>query len=564
MRHPKPGSGLVFLLLVFFWPMAAGAFDDCAAGDYLAEVDPRVAGASQPCDEVERFTIETPRGPRAVRLVSGYDYPAADLRVMRRDVRRGVEHSAAALFELGRLAPDDLTIWLSHLLPMEAEDGEGYAHDSHGVTIEVSDGCLVAVYPGVTGARGMTFTMAHEFFHCVQKAEMPVKANLLASDWWVEGTAEWFANLVVPGTSHSQGFIAGFDALSDHVPLTALGTDSVVFFFWLSETFGAGAVADLMAAMPAEEGQSAQQDALAHFLAPDDWQHFAQAYLDQDLRQPGGGGVASTPFPGDIHVWNRSREHSITFDRLVLARAQLEFDCGHWTLRRATEKGTWKVRETSSRDWGELPEEITVEEGSRKRFRLAGYGIAEAEGFRLVLDGRKDPCRGCILAARDETADRCLIGGWELVSGGYGKVIERKLRDTGVFEDLQYPDLQRYLILQADGRYEQSPTPSEGMSSVLSEEGELWQGLASLAMRATGRWSVEGEELRLCEAESAVELNLDIIEPDGDVSRIRESRDKGGAALLRTRRYTCEGNSLSMEEILPGAPAVTWEYQRIE
>lgn len=560
----KAGPGLVFLLLVLFWPMTAGAFDDCAAGDYLADADPRAAGAGLSCDEVERFTIDTPRGGREVRIVSSYDFPAVDLRVMRREIRRSVERSAAPLGELGRLAPDDLTIWLSHLLPMEAEDGESYAHDSHGVAIEVSDGCLVAVYPGVTGARGMTFTMAHEFFHCVQKAEMPVKANLSASDWWVEGTAEWFANLVVPGTAHSQGFVAGFDALSDHVPLTALGTDSVVFFFWLSETFGAGAVADLMAAMPAEEGRSAQQDALAHFLAPDDWQHFAQAYLDQDLRQPGGGGVASTPFPGDIHVWNRSREHSITFDRFVLARAQLEFECGHWTLRRKTEKGTWKVREVASRDWVELPEEITVEEGSTKRFRLGGYGIEEAEGFHLVLDGRKDPCRGCLLAAREETAGRCLIGGWELVSGGYGKVIERELRDTGIFEDLHYPDLQRYLILQADGSYEQSPTPSEGTSSVLSEDGDLWQGLTSLAMGAAGRWSVEGEELRLCEAESTVDLNLEIFEPDGDVSRIRESRDKAGDALLRTRRYTCEGNSLYMEEILPGAPAVTWEYRRLE
>ncbi|MFD1378920.1 hypothetical protein [Fodinicurvata halophila] len=348
------------------------------------------------------------------------------------------------------------------------------------------------------------------------------------------------------------------------MPLTALGTDSVVFFFWLSETFGAPAVADLMTAMPAEEGQSAQQDALAHVLAPTDWQHFAQAYLDQDLRLPGGGAVASTPFPGDIHVWNRSREHSITFDRFVLARAQLEFACGHWTLRRATEKGTWKVREPSSRDWVELPEELTVEEGSAKRVRLAGYGIEEAEGFRLVLDGRKDPCRGCLLTARDETADHCLIGGWELVSGGYGKVIERELRDTGVFQDLQYPDLQRYLILQADGRYEQSPTPGEGTSSVLSEEGELWQGLASLALGAAGRWSVEGEKLRLCEAESTVDLNLEIFEPDGDVSRIRENRDKGGDVLLRTRRYSCEGNSLSMEETLPGASSVTWEYRRLE
>ncbi|WP_026989072.1 hypothetical protein [Fodinicurvata sediminis] len=560
----KAGRGLVFLFLVLFCPMTAGAFDDCAAGDYLADADPRAAGAGLSCDEISRFTIDTPRGTREVRIVSSYDFPAADLRVMRRDVRRSVERSAAALSGLGRLAPDDLTIWLSHLLPMEAEDGESYAHDSHGVAIEVSDGCLVAVYPGVTGARGMTFTMAHEFFHCVQKAEMPVKANLSASEWWVEGTAEWFANLVVPGTAHSQGFVAGFDALSDHVPLTALGTDSVVFFFWLSETFGAGAVAELMAAMPTEDGQAAQQDTLAHFLAPDDWQHFAQAYLDQDLRQPGGGGVASTPFPGDIHVWNRSREHSITFDRFVLARAQLEFECGHWTLWRVTEKGTWKVREVTSRDWDELPEEITVEEGSTKRFRLGGYGIEEGEGFHLVLDGRKDPCRGCLLTAREETADRCLIGGWELVSGGYGKAIERELRDSGIFEDLHYPDLQRYLILQADGSYEQSPTPSEGTSSVLSEDGDLWQGLTLLAMGAAGRWSVEGEELRLCEAESKVELNLDIIEPDGDVSRIRDSRDKGGDALLRTRSYTCEGNSLYMEENLPGAPAVTWEYRRLE
>ena len=330
------------LLLALLWPcFAAGeaaAFGDCGGSGYFANLDRRYGGTAADCVEAEVFTIETPEGPREVRIVHEAGYPAGDIGTVVAEARRGVEAAERALLSIGEGTIQPLTLFASAMLPAEGAPAED--DETEGAAVTAPDGCRMIVYPGVVGRADLAYLIAHEFFHCVQYATQGrVKTMSGGNAWWVEGTAEWFAALAFPGSSASDGYVASFDARSPDTPLTAMDYDSVVFFFWLSQAFGESMVMALMDAMPERAGAPAQQAAVLGLLGEEDLLRFAEAYLDREIRRPGGGGLASSPFPGDVYVYDRSRPHRIEARPFVLARAQLEYACGQWTLRRNAEEG---------------------------------------------------------------------------------------------------------------------------------------------------------------------------------------------------------------------------------
>lgn len=552
----------LFLPLLVSGP--AAAFGDCSAPGYLASVEERMEGLAVDCTEVDRFRIETPKGGRQVRIVRTSELPTTDIPVLVREIRRGIEQSAARLSSVGAFAPADITIWISHLLPEPAADDEEL-DEVDGQIVGADDGCRMALYPASTGRRGLAITAAHEFFHCVQASEFPDTYDRASSSWWVEGTAEWFANLVFPGTATSDGFVSEFDSVSHDTALTAMEYESVVFFFWLGERQGSGAIGRLMRAVQ-QPGEPAQQDALAAFLPAEEWQDFAEAYLSRRIRQPGGRAIASSPFPGDIYVWGEgSHSHEISARRFILARAQLEFGCGVWSVGEQSVAGTRAYREGSGSWQEELPERIVSDGGTPRVFQMAGFGTGP-EGFSLRIEAFKDACQGCpATAAATGSLDQCLIGTWELVSGGYGAMIEEQLRQTGIFEHIDYPDLHRHFVLEPNGRYRQSPSEG-GESGSMSErtpEGKLWQGFSNLRLETEGSWSADGNVLQLCEEQKSVSVDLTVIDPKGREERLDQDHEVTGTlSLLRSREYECSGNSLSLIEALPGAPAVRWEYRR--
>jgi hypothetical protein len=544
---------------------AAHAFGDCSASGYFGAVDERMAGRAVDCEEAARFTIDTPEGPRAVRIVHTPDLPTLDLPVMVREIRRGVERSAAALPSVGALAPADVTIWISHLLPNPEAPSDADDFEQDGQMWIVEDGCLMALYPANTGRRGLAFTAAHEFFHCVQGREFPDKYAGRASSWWSEGSAEWFANLALPGTGRSDGFVLEFDSDSRDTALTAMSHESVVFFFWLAEAHGAEAVGRMLQAMPADGGEQGQQAALASFLGAPEWQRFAEAYIAGDIRQPGGRSPRSSPFPGDIYVWENGRTHTLSAAPFVLARAQLEFSCGIWAVTEDDARGTRAFRASRSR-WQSLPARIVVDQDGPQLFQMAGFGSGR-EGFSVTIEGTRDACQGCpATAGTARSLDQCLVGTWELMSGGYGQQIEDRLRESGIFESIDYPDLHRYLTLESNGRYSQGPSErgEQGESVQRTDAGHLWEGRSTLRHRTRGHWSTDGNVLHLCEEQVSVDIDLTIVEPDGGESRIRES---GGppdlGPLPRRRDFVCSAGTLSLVEPSPVGPGVRWEYRRM-
>ena len=538
--------------------LSAGAaradFADCASAGYLSGVDDRMGGVALACDEAVRFSIETPGGRREVRII----YSTADLSSGLLDfvaeIRQGVEQSAATLRRIGEGTTADITIWAAHLAHPSDSLGDIDAQTSplRGPRSE----CVIALYPG----GNTRFVTAHEFFHCVQFATVGDKTDLSVSTWWVEGSAEWFANLAYPGSGNSAGDVATFDAVSADTALTAMSQESVVFFFWLGEAFGPSMVMALMDAMPSGGGETRQQDALAGLLSEEDFVQFAQAYLDRQIRAPGGA-IASSPFPGNIYVYSDSREHRLEADRFVLARFQLEVACGAWSVSREDEHGRWRASKDEG-PWRDLPDHIDVSGSDPETWRVAAFAV-DNEGFSVDLRLERDPCRQCTeIVVADDGPAACLIGTWNLASGGYGAQIEESLRETGLFETMDYPDMESVLIINSDGTYEM-PGPPEGYNAgIRTPEGDLFTGLGTLSMQSGGHWSIDGDRLLLCETGNRVEIDLTLIDPDGNTDHLNEVGGPDSGPILRERTFSCSGGSLTLVEDIPFTPTVTWQYTR--
>ncbi len=544
------------LIVLFAANTAHAQFADCSVSGFLGGVDDRMAGVALPCDEAVRFTIETPGGTRQVRIIYSTRDFYPDLLGMVGDIRRGVERAAEALIEIGEGAPGDITVWASNLTSSGGEAGS----DTQAVAypVDEADGeCVFAIYEE-TGARQASYVAAHEFFHCVQFATVGRKALRSASFWWVEGTAEWFANRAYSGTGSSDGFVAEFDAVSPEFALTALSHESVVFFFWLGQTFGPGMAMDLMAAMPESGGEAAQQVALAGFLPDDDFQHFAEAYLDREIVQPGGRAIPSTPFPGDIYEWSETDAHDLTADRFVLGRFQLEFACGEWSIERRDENGTWRVS-LDDEPWEDMPPRLSIAGPEPDLYRGAAFGT-DADGFRVTVEATRNPCQQCRETTVDDEVLACLIGRWELVSGGYGEQIQRALELSGQFESIEYPDLESVLVIAPDGTYDYPGPPEDYNATVRTDGGKLFEGIGTLSMASNGQWSVDGDTLHMCQTPHRAAIDLTVIDPDGNAERLTPRGGPDSGMIRRARRFACAGADLTLVE----GGMMTWQYSRAD
>lgn len=547
-------SGVALVTLAALTGPSRADFANCAAPGFFDGVDDRMSGLALPCDEAVRFSIETPVGTRQVRIV----YSTADLSPgllgFVSDIRRGIEQAAVTLRGIGEGDTADITIWASDLPAID--DDIGIADAIASPLGAIGSECVVALYPGGDSA----YIAAHEFFHCVQFTTYGAKTLSGSSGWWAEGSAEWFASLSFPGRSASDGDVAVFDSVSRDTPLTSMNQESVVFFFWLARNYGSSIVMALMNAMP-DGSSSAQQDALLGLLSAEAFQDFAQDYLDKNITQPGGRTIPSDPFMGDVYVWVGSGDHTLRAERFVLARFQLEIVCGEWTVERQDEKGTWKV----SRDdgpWEEMSDSLTIDGPDPDEYRVAAFGT-DPEGFEVTIELNRTPCRQCVSVPVDDDIAACLIGRWELVSGGYGEQIQQRLEAAGLFERIEYPDLESVLVINADGTFEFPGPPEDYNVEVQTPGGDMFVGIGTLSVAGNGFWSIDNETLNMCQLPPEVNINLTIIDPDGVETPV-EAAGGPRSVIQRSRTFSCAGGALTIIEAIPFTPTVRWEYRRAD
>ncbi len=549
-----PIALLTALLLTFLAALPAQA---CPAREDLADIGSEPGAALADCTEVSRFTIPTGRGDVEVTVYGGPEVGEPEIT----DLLYALTEAGSTLRDIGPFSTDPVEIYLSPT-PYVPLDGE----DLLAVTdrIVARDGgtpqktCLFAMFPSIRSDE-FVFTAAHEFFHCVQFKDFGAQMGADDSQWWSEGTAEWFPNRVFQGRSNSDGFVEDFDAHSETTALTSLTYENVVFFFWLDANYGSGRIFDLMGAMATG---GSQDDALEAFLEQDQFQQFARDYIDKKITQPGGRSIPSNPIFTERIKIDRSKDIELEAERFTIARIKLELPCGEWKISDEDRKGRYGIQRREGEEWQVSPMTVTSEGDPEIRLKYVATGTG-ADGQRITLKFEKAECVPCRAPDFSTGPAAALVGSWTLASGGTGAKIGQMLERVDSLENVDYPDIDKFLTLDSDGTFILSSEDSGSMDTV-SEGGERFSANFRINMERRGTWSIDGNILSQCYVRD-VNLNIDetVEAPDGLMDRIIGSRFLGAKQSYTVKRgFTVEGNTLTLTEKAFMAPTITWIYEK--
>ncbi|MGH6951647.1 MAG: hypothetical protein ACREH4_12285, partial [Vitreimonas sp.] len=290
-------AAFALCVAVLFVANPARAVVDCGLNDPIYAADPRLRGSM--CEEVAVVPIRWSRGEARMRVVRTIDADVERGMNATAWIRESASRIGSALDVLGsdyRLGQITVVITNQPPLPIPAYGLTAYAFAYHK---DRPGDCIVPVYPPthhIESEREMAgFVFAHEIFHCAQFATWPEHTRSADHRWWMEGSAEYFANTAYPGPhAHVTPQVHGFDARSPDTSLLNMTYENFVLFAWLYESGGAARFRYFlqhMATVPAMEQRAAAESA----LGPEVWLDFAERYLDRRLHYAGGASLDSHP-----------------------------------------------------------------------------------------------------------------------------------------------------------------------------------------------------------------------------------------------------------------------------
>jgi hypothetical protein len=286
--------------------------------------------------------------------------------------------------------------------------------------------CHVAVFPsGVSEPESLPFILAHEIFHCYQYTNLSPQESGPPPDvneWWVEGSANYFATVVLPASNYEWGYATEwFDPRSVRRSIFRMNYDNYLFFEYLEMSGGLdpAGIVELLRRMPVGGSWAEQQIALAGVEGMEEAYHaFGQTYLDRELLDSGGGSVPVSPRPGETFRFVRgSVDEEFSAEPFQLARFRLSFeeDTRFDTFTElASGEGTISARPAPSTGaWGDLPFDLNTVCGESEYIALVTGASASSSGPRFSVH---------VFGAEPEEeteCDRCLIGVWQLDLNSY-------------------------------------------------------------------------------------------------------------------------------------------------
>lgn len=418
----------------------ADGFDDCtkAGGAISSKVD---SLGQWTCTEmVRRQIVGGPNYMFPARVVRSYEINDAAFKTVTPQLLDKLE--AAFKFWVGQVVlgqPGRITVLL---VDPEGKDMPGLAE--HGVTVMAGDECIVRInLAGITkdhteGKKGdgdvwivqpgaseipreIDKVIAHEAAHCVQTWRNPAQMKLAeqGANWWIEGSAEMMASLVVPRANTTMERYKLFDQQSASVPLTKMTYQSVTFWQWLWNR-SPELVPAAWDAMPKDQpGPEAQSAALKGFFdarleGQKGFDTFAHDYLDGAIKDVTDE-VITAPDWGEVQEV-AVETGSVTFEAepFTIWRRQVVFSGGDYAV-------TALMDVLSASEMGEpwarpVPTHTKSGEDCKKTitWKLSAFDTSGTAPLKIdnMLSFKRDPGDGCAVCQVSEIRDQCLAGEW--------------------------------------------------------------------------------------------------------------------------------------------------------
>jgi len=354
-------------------------------------------------------------------------------------------------------------------------------------------------------------TIAHEMFHCYQQWNFPDhfpnesdSSDWGVQDWWGEGTAEYFSNVVYPSVNDEWGRILGFDLKSASTPLVGLSYGNTVFFQYMAGLLTNDGLLQLLHQLPYAGTEQDQAAALAAWPDIESRFHdFGRAFFDGKIKDTSGALLPSGPplvLPDDYLTVFETQIRLLEARPFILKRVGVLFPQGHRYTIAPVVKGALAGLDAVRRGaaggnpWGEWP--LSVAAGcSDETFLMLMTSTAAAPSGKFAIELTLTPAEPLV-------CDPCVPGKWRLLPESLADFLAAPFAETpGLFEYAGGGGLWIYTFsstggLNADVNYALGYNLQQGSETlplvtqvVLAIEG---QGTGSYWVQSPGTLALEG------------------------------------------------------------------------
>src|SRR5574340_130751 len=295
-----------------------------------------------------------------------------------------------------------------------------------------TEACPVIFYPVSLALSIPNFkqTVAHEMFHCYQTwnlREQLITAGYTSADWWVEGSAEYFSNVVYPATDYEHRFAYSFSQKSTAKPLTDMTYENFAFIQFIADKAGGpSGVLNLLKVMPIESGTDKQLAALAAYPNIDAlFEQFTQEVIDLMLLDTSGDAIDIPENFSRMDLISGTFSSTYTADPFILQRFELSFDPQYrYTTQSAASGAAGRAAARDAEEfgnWAPMPAEFNAgcQPGT---YILYVLNTEPGKQYTYTLNTTQ---------AGDAPCDVCLVGGWEATAESYKSYMQSVMKQTG-------------------------------------------------------------------------------------------------------------------------------------
>jgi hypothetical protein len=311
-------------------------------------------------------------------------------------------------------------------------------------------GCRIVVYPMAITENEMRQTspqdfevfkqtVAHEMFHCYTAWNLPnhwsfaLKGGYDALDWWIEGAAEYFSNVVYPATNDEWYRGDSWRFRSATTPVVYMDYDNYGLFQYLGNVLGNNGLLALLAKTPTSGDEGDQAAALAAYPNMDVLFHdYGRAFMDGKILDTVGQGVylQSTPVyvpPEYRHDVAAPTTLNLSTGPFTLTRYGLTFKPEREYLLGPVYSGVG-LDASRPRDipqaWGDLPLSVPAACEEARIYELMTTTSEAANALSVDLD---------VLTKEGAACDKCLVGTWDLNLPSFTEYSEAPFAETPGF-----------------------------------------------------------------------------------------------------------------------------------
>ncbi len=413
-----------------------------------------------------------------------------------------------------------------------------------------TDECPIIVLPKAGGKPHDVFRqiIAHEVFHCYQTWNLG--GGLADDEWWEEGSAEYFSNVVYPDVNFEYTTFDSYHLQANLRPIFDMNYENFLLFQYLGNRLGDPALIDLLKSL-AGRGHAKQQETLGSYPEFDAIFHdFAVATAGPGVLDSDGHREAASPIPllMDEPI-DRKGERTYRVDPFVARRYALQYEKERRFLQEPIESGIERhsAAQLDARQdplaWSALPPEIRSQCSEGAKYVLVVTSVEDQTDFKVgVNDVEVAKC------------DPCVLGTWDVEPTSYAQYYEKLFAANGQPIGLQIHG-HFYIMFKEGGQMLTRRDQLEVSTSIANQPSLV----TTIDGQGSGAYDADGEKMSITNFSSTtnnVSVRIEGVEVPGGLGpssstfglfdgRPDESGQDSGTESVGGP-YTCTNKSLTI------------------